>query len=113
MLGLSREMKALPGELTVFMACLRLLPFCKTGRFPRCWRPQLGNRIQFLPRFILRIFSMCLSEFVPLVLSLLRVPLLLILHKFRFLIFILGFGIFVFLLGIQFLGTRWDSTYSS
>ena len=26
--------------------------FCKTGRFPGCWRPQLGNRIQFLLRFI-------------------------------------------------------------
>ena len=27
--------------------------FCRTGRFPGCWSPQLGNLIQFLLRFIL------------------------------------------------------------
>ena len=42
---------AVKGELTAFVVFPLLLLFCKTGRFPRCWRLQLGNQIQFLPRF--------------------------------------------------------------
>ena len=61
--------------------------FCKTGWFPSCWRPQLGNRIQYLHHFILRMFIIFLKGFAPLDLSSLRVQLLIILNEFFFCFF--------------------------
>ena len=52
-----------------------------------CWRPQLGNRIQYIPHFILRMFSMFLKGFAPLALLSLWVQLLIMLSEFNFFFF--------------------------
>ena len=76
------------------------VPFCGTGRSPRCWRQQLGGRTQFLPLFILRIFLMCLKGCGPLVRLSRRATSLIPRKLFwgRFFIsgdFIFGHGIFI------------------
>ena len=86
--------------------------FLQNGRFLGNWRPQLGNRIQFLPLFIFVLFNMFLKGCGTLVCSSLWV-LSLILHNFRALFWGGGSWVFAFLSGIRILGTRLGSTHSS
>ena len=80
------------------------LCFCRTGRSLRCWRPHLGDRTQFMLLFVLKIFSIFLKGYVPLVLSSLQGPWL-ILHSLS--VFFMGFwGFLCFLLRIRILRTR-------